>query len=115
MNNYILSSQYGSKEKKLSSYLSKMRKKHIIECFERCLFFLGKNPISLVYSFGLRVTKSKIINPSGDLSLMQERLITNLLRSFYFDYMLRFVFQFLLKSFCRQRRLEDETAVYCGS
>ena len=84
MNNYILSSQYGSKEKKLSSYLSKMRKKHIIECFERCLFFLGKNPISLVYSFGLRVTKSKIINPSGDLSLMQERLITNLFRSFYF-------------------------------
>ena len=115
MNNYTLRSQYGSKEKKLSSYLSKMRKKHIIECFERFFFSSGKILKSLVYSFGLRVTKSKIINPSGDLSLMQERLITNLFRSFYFDYMLRFFFQFLLKSICRQRRLEDETAVYCGS
>ena len=29
-------------------------------------------------------------------------------------YILRCAFQFLLKSICRQRRLEDETAVYCG-
>ena len=92
-----------------------MRKKHIIECFERGSFSSVKILLSLVYFFGLRVTQSKIINPSGDLSFMQERLITSLFRGFYFDYILLFVFQFLLKSICHQRRLEDETAVYCGS
>ena len=59
MNSYILSSQYGSKEEKLSSYLSKMRKKHIIECFEGCLFFLGKNPKILSLFFWFACNKIK--------------------------------------------------------
>ena len=60
-------------------------KHHIIECFERCFFFPSVKILkSLVYSILLVWVWRNQINPSGDLSFMQERLITNLFRSFYF-------------------------------
>ena len=93
----------------------------------------GKHPCNSSEKYVLKASFSRsIVNKPGKLPIMHQRKAKMLFcRKFLKSYgpvcvlvktvklrscyILRSVFQFLLKSICRHRILEDETAVYFGS